>query len=252
VTLLAHPTLKGADGKPAPVLVASDVGKGRSLALLTDTAWHWGLPAAGDGDDGRAFQRFWENAMRWLVRDPALTLLRIELDRVEYRRNQPPVARVRAVHGDYSPAGNVEVALEVRGAEGPADAKPLRALTGTTNADGEAQIDLGALPPGAYRVSGRANVDARPVAEDKTFVVRAEGRELDDVAARDKVLREHAQQSGGDYHFEELGHPAVRPPREVRVGKHHSIELWSSPFLLLVGLGLLTTEWYLRRRAGHS
>ena len=91
-TLLVHPTLKGMDGKPAPVLVASDVGKGRSLALLTDTAWHWGLPAAGEGDDGRAFQRFWENAIRWLVRDPALTLLRIELDRVEYRRNQPPVA----------------------------------------------------------------------------------------------------------------------------------------------------------------
>jgi uncharacterized membrane protein len=99
-TLLAHPALKGPGGQPAPVLVVGDVGKGRSLAMLTDTAWHWGLPAAGEGDDGRAFQRFWENAMRWLVRDPALTLLRIELDRVEYRKNQSPIARVRAMHAD--------------------------------------------------------------------------------------------------------------------------------------------------------
>jgi uncharacterized membrane protein len=251
-TLLAHPTLKTVDGKPAPVLVASDIGKGRSLALLTDTAWHWGLPAAGEGDDGRAFQRFWENAIRWLVRDPALTLLRIELDRVEYRRNQPPVARVRAMHGDYSPAQGVEVTLDVRAAEGPTDAKPLRALTGTTNADGEAQIDVGALPPGAYRVAGHASVDGHPVAEEKTFVVRAEGRELDDVAARDKVLRELAQASGGDYRFEDFGHPAVRAPREVRVGRHRTVELWSNPLLLLAGLGLLTFEWYLRRRAGHS
>jgi hypothetical protein len=251
-TLLVHPTLKTPDGKPAPVLVAGDVGKGRSLALLTDTAWHWGLPAAGEGDDGRAFQRFWENAIRWLVRDPALTLLRIELDRVEYRRNQPPVARVRAMHGDYSPAANVGVTLDLRGAEGPADAAPLRSLTGTTNAEGETQIDLGALPPGAYRVAGRATVDGRPVTEEKTFVVRAGGRELDDVAARDKVLREIAQVSGGDYRFEEFGHPAVRPPREVRVGRHRSIELWSNPLLLIVGVSLLTTEWWLRRRAGHS
>jgi uncharacterized membrane protein len=251
-TLLAHPTLKTPDGKPAPVLVASNAGKGRSLALLTDTGWHWGLPAAGDGDDGRAFQRFWENAIRWLVRDPALTLLRIELDRVEYRRNQPPIARVRAMHGDYSPAQGVEVTLDVLHAEGPADAKPLRSLKGTTSADGEAQIDLGGLPPGAYRVAGHAVVDGRPVNEDKTFVVRAEGRELDDVAARDKVLRELASASGGTYRFEDFGRPAVRAPREVRVGKHRSVELWSSPFLMLAGLALLVSEWYLRRRAGHS
>jgi uncharacterized membrane protein len=250
--LLAHPTLKGPDGKPAPVLVAGSPGKGRSLALLTDTAWHWGLPAAGEGDDGRAFQRFWENAIRWLVRDPALTLLRIELDRVEYRRNQPPVARVRAMHGDYSPAQGVEVTLDVLAAESGTDVKPLRSQKGTTSADGEAQIDLGALAPGAYRVAGHATIDGHPVTEEKTFVVRAEGRELDDVAARDKVLRELAHASGGDYRYEDFGHPAVRAPREVRVGKHRSVELWSSPLLLLAGLALLTTEWYLRRRAGHS
>jgi uncharacterized membrane protein len=255
-TLLVHPTLKNPDGSPAPVLVAGNAGKGRSLALLTDSAWNWGLPAAGEGDDGRAFQRFWENAIRWLVRDPALTLLRIELDRVEYRRNQPPIARVRAVHGDYSPARDVDVTLDLVRADvaagSAADAKPLRTLTGKTNTDGEAQIDLGGLPPGAYRVAGRATVDSRPVTEDKTFVVRAEGRELDDVAARDKVLRELAQVTGGDYKFEDFGHPAVRTPREVRVGKHRSVELWSSPFLLMAGLALLATEWVLRRRAGHS
>ena len=71
--LLVHPSQKSSDGRPAPVLAVSDVGKGRSLALLTDSAWTWGFQAAGAGDDGRAFQRFWEGAIRWLVRDPALT-----------------------------------------------------------------------------------------------------------------------------------------------------------------------------------
>jgi uncharacterized membrane protein len=249
--LLVHPTLKGADGKPAPVLVAGDAGKGRALALLTDTAWHWGFLAAGDGDDGRAFQRFWENAIRWLVRDPALTLLRIELDRVEYRRNQPPVARVRTMHPDYSPAERVDVTLNVVPADGPPD-KPLRTAHGTTGGDGETQVELGALPPGAYRLLGSAMIDGRPITEDKTFVVRAEGRELEDVAARDRVLREIARTSGGEYRFEEIGDPTVRAPREVRVGRHRSVELWSQPFLLLAGVALLATEWYLRRRAGHS
>jgi hypothetical protein len=108
------------------------------------------------------------------------------------------------------------------------------------------------LPPGAYRVTGNATLDGRAATEEKTFVVRAEGRELDDVAFRDRVLREIAQVSGGDYHFEELGRPSVREPREVRVGRQRSVELWSSPLLLIAGILMLASEWALRRRAGHS
>jgi len=50
-------------------------------------------------------QRFWEGAIRWLVRDPALTLLHIDLDRTEYRRGQTVSARVRTLHADYSLRG---------------------------------------------------------------------------------------------------------------------------------------------------
>ena len=251
-TLLTHPTLKGGDGKPAPVLVAADAGKGRALALLTDSGWNWGFMAAGEGDDGRAFQRFWENAIRWLVRDPALTLLRLELDRLEYRRNQPIAVRVRAMHPDYSPAPDVEVTLTVASTAAPADREPMRSLQARTDADGEAHVDIGTLPPGAYRLTGRATVDGRAVTHQEMLVVRAGGPELDDVAARDKVLREIAQVSGGSYAFEELGNVAIHSSREVRVGRQQSVEIWSAPPLLLLGIALLALEWALRRRLGHS
>ncbi len=250
-TLLAHPSAKGADGKPAPVLAAGDAGKGRTLALLTDSAWHWGFMAAGEGDDGRAFQRFWENAVRWLVRDPALTLLRIELARQEYRRDQPITARVRAMHADYTAAPGVDVTLEVNAAGAAAGSKPLRSLKVTTDSDGDAEVDAGLLPPGAYRMTGRATLDGRAVAQDQTFVVRAAGPELDDVAARDRVLRELAQVSGGEYKAEKLPHLAVRPSREIRVGRQETVEIWSRPPLLIIGLALLMIEWTLRRRSGH-
>ncbi len=251
-TLLAHPSLRADGGQPAPVLVVGEAGKGRSLALLTDSAWHWGFLAAGEGDDGRAFQRFWENAIRWLVRDPALTLLRLELDRIEYRRSQPPSVRIRAMHPDYSPADRVDVTVDVATSDGDPQAKPLKHLEATTNQDGEAHVDLGTLAAGAYRVIGRATLDGRAVTEDKTFVVRAEGRELEDVAFRDKVLREIADVSGGSYREGDLADVAISEPREVRVGRQRSIELWSSPIFLAIGLFLLVSEWYLRRRAGHS
>jgi uncharacterized membrane protein len=250
--LLTHPTLKSEDGKPAPVLAVSDVGKGRALALLTDSAWHWGFGAAGAGDDGRAFQRFWESAIRWLVRDPALTLLRVDLDRIEYHRGQPIAARVRARHADYTPAAETSVTLEVFAAEGPDGAKPLRTMDVTTNKDGEANLELTGLPAGAYRVVGRALVDSRPLTDEQTFVIRPEGRELEDVISRDMVLREIASATGGQFSDGDLGTPPVRKAREVRVGSLRTIELWSSPLLLCLAVLLLGAEWALRRRAGHG
>jgi uncharacterized membrane protein len=250
--LLVHPSQKSSDGKPAPVLATADVGKGRTLALLTDTAWNWGFQAAGAGDDGRAFQRFWEGAIRWLVRDPALTHLRIDLDKVEYHRGQVVSLRVRSLRADYSPAASVEVTLELRPAEAAETANPLRALKVTTSSEGEAQVELGGLDPGAYRLIGRAVLDGRPTEEQTTFVIRPEGHELDDVVARESVLREIAKASGGEFHDGALGDPRVRPPRKVRVGSLRTVEVWSNPLLLLLAVGLLVAEWTLRRRTGHA
>jgi hypothetical protein len=84
------------------------------------------------------------------------------------------------------------------------------------------------------------------------FVLRPEGRELEDVVSRETVLREIAQASGGDFHSAALGDPAFRPPREIRVGSLRTIQLWSHPSLLLLALAFLATEWALRRRAGHG
>ena len=251
-SLLVHPSHKSADGKPAPVLATAEVGKGRSLALLTDSAWSWGFGAAGAGDDGRAFQRFWEGAMRWLVRDPALTLLRLDLDKGEYRRGQSVALRTRTLRSDFSPAPNVEVALEVRPGDLTAGDQPVRAFKVATGPDGEGHAMLDGLEAGAYRLAGRATLDGRPVATETTFVIQPEGRELDDVVARDRVLREIAEASGGEFRDGSLGSPAVRPPRQVRVGSLRTVEIWSSPLVLLLAIGLLAAEWTLRRRTGHA
>ncbi len=264
VPLLVHPTLRIEGGKPAPVLAVAEPGKGRTLALLTDTAWHWGIVAAGDGDDGRAFQQFWENAIRWLVRDPALTLLHIDLDRTEYRRHQAPSVRVRTVHPDYTPARGVAVTLSLTTADaaGTGGASPLvttasaetplRRQDIVTDAQGESQVDIGALPPGAYHLTGRATLDGRAVVEDKTFVVRAEGKELEDIISRDDVLRAIAEAGGGTYRHASLDGVTIRTPREVRVGNQREVQFWSHPVLLAVVLALLAGEWLLRRRAGYT
>jgi len=257
-TLLVDPAAKTDTGKPAPLVAVGEAGQGRTLAVMTDSLWHWGFLAAGEGDDGRAFQRFWDNAIRWLVRDPALTRLRVEPDRLEYRRGQAPSIRLRTLKVDYTPAPHVPVTLSLRSAETAPGTKPLQIYRITTGDEGEAQVELSAPAPGAYKVTGQAELEGHPVTEEKTLIVREEGRELEDVVSRDRVLEELARASGGRFArmLDGRGGLAwddleVRPSREVRVGRQETVAVWAHPLMLLAALGALVTEWWCRRRAGH-
>ena len=86
----------------------------------------------------------------------------------------------------------------------------------------------------------------------KFFVLRPEGRELDDVVSRDEVLRQIAAVTGGEFRAGTLGTPTIRPARQVRVGSLRTVAFWSHPLLLFLAVALLATEWMLRRRAGHG
>lgn len=249
--LMEHPKLKTLDGTPAPVLAVMDAGKGRTLALMTDSGWQWGFVDAGNKGDGRAFQTFWENAIRWLVRDPALTLLRLELDRVEYRRGHPVSARVRTLHADYTRATDVNVRVSLRGAGDPPEAEPLRSWSLTTGPEGEAHLEFQDLPIGAYRMRAEATLDSGDVVEEKTLLIRSEGRELEDVVARKGVLQELSRRTGGQFVENQFVNFPLKPLREERLGRQRAIELWSNPALLALAIAALCAEWALRRRLGH-
>jgi hypothetical protein len=145
------------------------------------------------------------------VRDPALTLLRIDLDKVEYRRSQTVSARVRTLRTDYTGASGVEVALELRPVEVSESAAPLRAQKVTSSGDGEAHVEFAGLDPGAYRLLGRATLDGRAAEERATFVVRAEG---DLVEPPDAALRGGVARGGVD----------AAPKKRERVG---ASAIWS-------------------------
>ena len=200
------------------MLAVTDAGKGRTLALTTDTSWHWGFLAAGAGDDGRTFQRFWESAIRWLVRDPALTLLRVELDRVEYRRGParlgPRPHPARRLLPRRRDAGGA-VALPDRGRR----RRPSRCARSRWSPTRRARPTWScpALAAGVYRLVGAGHHRRAHLTEEQTFVIRPEGRELEDVVSQKDVLREIASITGGAFIEGAIGYAsraqAARDPR---------------------------------------
>jgi uncharacterized membrane protein len=252
--LMAHPWLKARGGRPLPVLTVGEYGQGRSMALTTDTAWRWGFWAAGlAGDDGRSFQKFWENAIRWLIRDPELQILHVESDQAAYAPGEAPRLSAHLVDRDYQPAHGAEIVLTItRGTED--NAKKVLTKKLKTDENGDVKLDLKPPGPGAYRVSASATVGDTPVTADDVFLVDPERAELEQPAAREDILRAVSETTGGRYLGTDSSLPAdldLLPPRVVRVDRRSDVELWSRPYLLLLALGLMGAEWALRRRSGY-
>ncbi len=253
--LAVHPRLRTKAGKPMPVIVTGEYGKGRSLAVTTDTLWRWGFAAAArPGDDGRHYTKLWESAMRWLIQDPDLRNLHVDSDAVEYAPNQPVRVSVRLLGRDYQPLAGGVVALTVRRGADPARASQVAAAKVTVGEDGTAVHELGGLERGVYRVEGHATVGGRQVDATDIFLVREGGSELDRPVGDPATLESIARATSGSA----LG-PVDRlptnlqldPPRIVRVDRRTDVELWSRPGLLVLVIGLLGLEWLLRQRSGY-
>ena len=73
-----------ADAPLKGLYIFGEVGRGRTLALTTDASWYWSFVAAGQEMGPRAYETFWHGAIRWLVRDPALTPMRVAAERTTF------------------------------------------------------------------------------------------------------------------------------------------------------------------------
>ncbi len=269
--LLSHPKLKDQDGNPMPLLSVAELGKGRTLALQADSTWKWAFtPAAvqkatakvGEGD-GRntTYQRFFDQAIRWLIRDPSLRLLRVEVAESELRRGQPVRVEVRALGPDYQPVGRVEVSLSLQriaGTESGATSEPLQesALSKTirTDDDGVASLEWPQLPEGGYRVVARAVIAGRPTDDSDVFLVRGIGRELEAPEADDRLLRLVSEITAGEHKRpgESLSGLYFHPPHIEHVRDHRDLPLWDNPLILVIAVTCFGLNWMLRRRWGYA
>ncbi|HEY6107033.1 MAG TPA: glutamine amidotransferase, partial [Anaeromyxobacteraceae bacterium] len=183
-------------GRPAPLVAVREVGEGRTLAVATDASWYWGFVAAEEGLSARAHQRFWNNALRWLVRDPDLTPLQIQPDRPAVEPGEPVGLTISARGSDYGPGPGTKVGAQLVSEDGKVVARG-EAVAGR---DGTARIELVPPGPGAYKVVASAERPGGPGEQAVGAVaVRSAGPEDADAAPRPELLRAVAEATGGTF-----------------------------------------------------
>lgn len=246
--LLTHPTLKDADGAPLPVLSVREVGAGRSLALTVDTSWRWSLSEAAMGRGNQVYLRFWKNALRWLMKDGALSRVTVETPRENYAVGEEVRLVVRARDPGFAPMPGATVVAEVDN-EGRATT-----LRGTTTPDGEVALVLSADHPGTHRVGATVTAaDGAVVGTAETvFAVTTRDPEMDEIAPDEAFLQWLAAGTGGAWHGpDEASAPVLRDPGAERtILERQETALGRAPALVAAVSALLGIAWFVRRRSG--
>jgi len=239
----------------------SELEKGRVMALTTDSSWRWGFEALGQGGTPREYQLFWSNAIRWLIKDPELKLLKIELPQDTHSPGQRASIIVRVAKPDYTPAagakGTIKVlrrSLEALGAEGEAPRQEVKTLSFETDATGQAQLELGLEKTGAYDLIAQSKTASGELEDTNTLLVIPNVPEHRDIIPREELLAQLAQATGGkalELPSHKLTEATALEPQAVTVNKRRVIQLWDSLWTFVMILLLLGVEWSLRRRWGR-
>lgn len=249
--LLEHP-FTSVNGKNAPLLALWDYGRGRTVTLATDGSWYWAFTSHATGTPTRLYERFFGNALRWLVRDPELTTVTLSAEPASVEPGQPVAAVVTARTPDYQPAVGARVRVELSNVETRAVAGAQEVLTGP---DGAVRVEFPPPAPGAWKLKATATLGDKELGSaDDAVAVRAVGPELADAWVRPGLLEQLADATGGrafKLPMDGLPEVPLLDPPVVEVGRSRDEPLWDRWYYLVLLVVLLGAEWVLRRRFGY-
>ena len=229
------------------------VGLGRVLCLAFDQTWRLRY-RIGDRDH----HRFWGQVLRWAAPDKlpcGTAFVRLGTDRSRYAPDTPIRVRARLLRRDFTPLPGARPVVDVWAGTRHVLRERLQYVPDSA---GFYAAELGALPPGRYRVDLDPAAAEEGLAPDGAKTVSAEfavtpmvPAELVELAADRGLLTRLATLTGGrvvePWQADDL--VAAFGPPSVTVRERRQLELWNSWALLAAMLLLASAEWLLRKRA---
>ena len=237
-----------------PLLVAGEFGRGRVLALALDSTYTWwgqGLAAE--------HKRFWRQMVLWLTNRDEQRSDDVWLSLPQ--RRFPPGARVEFYLGANDATGNVltDIELEITLTLPDGSQQPL-----TSSRDGERFFATfrGTEQAGRYEIAATAKRQGRPIGTATArFEIFDHDVELSQSEANPSQLArlaEQTQAAGGKLIAPEQLLDLLEEIRQRRDEREITIQtqrrfgdgIPDASLLLLAFVGLLTAEWFLRKRWG--
>ncbi len=244
----ARPALSQSD----PVLVVRRRTGQRTAALLGTDTWRWATLSS----DLSAADPLWpgliSNLVRWVAIQNDDRQVRVQPVTALFEGDESVSFSGQVYDGSMDPVPDATVGVTITdsaGTEYPHTMEPI--------GNGQYELDIGSLPEGTYQYEAIARQsDARLGSDRGQFSVGALRLEYQQPRANPVLMRQVAARSGGRaYTTENAGslpdHLASSSTFDATVATETTeAELWRTSVFLVILLGLLATEWTLRKRFG--
>ena len=260
-TMLAVSASRVSVAGKTPVFACQSYGRGRSFAMLPDSTVSWGQAFERDWGpgDNRHFRKFWRNVVNWLTENSlsAQRRLVVETDKPIYRPGEPIKVSVQAYDDEFRPTKKYRLKLASLGAEEEKLTQQSLKVSGDRYV-GELTAYLPA--PSASDEASTLNklvlhVDARNATEEVatqevTVQVLDDSDELLTPNAKPENLSKLASWTNGEVLESPSDLVRVLSDLESEPGQRvvYRSPVWDKPWVWLSMLGLLVSEWVMRRR----
>ena len=229
--------------RPSPLFVIENFGRGRTGVLATGGTWRWQMQQ--DVKD-MTHETFWQQVLRWLVQE---TPGQIQASTPRQVLSDESKVHFRAEVRDktFQPVSSVRVLGHVVGPDGLSETvtfnpQPLE--------EGVYTGDYTAEKPGSYLVEVTNSADT---SRDVIMFRREDGIAENFRTTQNKeLLQKLSEQTGGTYY---TASDAKKLVNEISfsdsgITTHQNLDLWDMPIVLLLAIGLRSSEWLLRRKWG--
>jgi uncharacterized membrane protein len=245
--LLEGRRVAGGSGPTAPLLIQQRYGRGQTLALTATDTWRWRMRM---DSKSTAHETFWRQLLRYLVSNtPAQNEVRAEQDVAALDDSIRIVADIR--DKKFNPVADAQAVAHITKPSGTVVDVPLKFTTLNDVSTYVGQFKADEL--GQHKVTLTAiSATVGQVNTGSTMLVSDLNREYYGAAQHSDILKRIASETGGKYYstadmqslLDDLTYRQT--PYSERVTK----DLWDMPINFLLIIGLVSAEWFLRKRGG--
>jgi len=245
--LLEARKVDGSASQLVPLLVQQRYGRGQTLALTSSDTWRWRMRM---DSKSTAHETFWRQTLRYIVSGTRLqTEISSEQDVYALDDTVKIVADVR--DRKFNAVSDARVIARVTKPSGATVDVPLKftTLNDANTYDGGFKVD----ELGQHKIELVGNSSSLGALSAKSDLLVSDlNREFYGAAQNSDLLKRIAAETGGKYYTPNQAQTLLddltyrQSPYSERVTK----DLWDMPINFMLIVGLLTGEWFLRKREG--
>ncbi len=245
-TVLVRSAARDVTGQYPALLAFQRFGRGKSMALTTDSTWRWRM----EQDSQNNFHElFWRQLLRWLVSEVP-DQISVETDKHSYSLDETVLIRAEVNDDSFMRLNNAQVNATVKSPSGETTSVP---LIWDLSEEGEYSATLKPQEEGIYEVSADAFQGGKSLGSARAnFRVAESSEEYHNANLNVDLLKKLAADTGGRYY--DVNEVNTLPEdisyADTGASRLEEKELWDMPIFFLLIAGSVSAEWILRKRKG--